>query len=1021
MAVSIGPVIGIKGEKEFRATLKEIIAETQKYSAEMDKLTASFDKNDSALTRNAKKHELLKTEIEKQSKVVEQNTKLRDEAQAKLAKDHTLLEKQKELVSSLSKEYEQEKKKVDELKKALGESDPTVQKATASLEDQKKVLTEETQKLDDMNVAIHRSGEVLETWETKVIQSQAELERLNREFENTKPIKAWAEQFEDWGGKLEEFGDMMTKYVSAPLAALGTYATKAALDFEDGMAKIYTIAIDGTKPMQEMHDELMQLSAETGFGLDDLTEATYQTVSASVDAADAMEFMAQATKLARAGFTTTEKSVDVLTTIMNSYGKETYDAAYISDVLLKTQNDGKLVIDELASSLGIIIPMASNYNVGLEQIAAAYATMTKQGVPAQKATTFLRAVFTELEKESSDVAEILETKTGKSFAQLMKDGNSLSDVLRILYNEVGGDAEQFQRLFGNVRATQAVASLVTDDFKILDYELERVTHSAGQTDKALEVMETTSLKAKRSVAQLKNGAVALGEGILEWAMPAFEKLTNKVKDLTDKFTALSPEAVGIIAKMGAFAVALAPVAKITGVIIKYIAGLVLGTSSLIPIIGLVTAGVIGVATAIATSNQAHIDAIKAEYGLSDAMKDELAELDALKASHDEFRQSMVDKNTATLNEVAYMQELASQYDALVGKNGEVSEANKATADFILGELASALGLEVSQVKALIDENGKLSASIADNIEKYKQEAFAATLKEEIREATQRKVEAERIEADIIDQLAIATENQRRATNEREAAQEAINKAIADGNPVTKEMSDRLADATTAEKLAKDATWELRSGLADAQEQISGASKDIDYYSDRLNNLENESKKTADQIEKDAKRASGAVDTASDDVGVSLSYAASVAYTHGENVARGFAKGISDYAYLSAQAADSMGGSATRRLQNKLAIASPSKVTAEIGKYFVEGFAKPIESSMREIGNLTAQLGEVATEGLAFGSYMPEYGNTYNNKTVSAPIAINLTVNGNVDDPQSFARDIADMLANQLTRESEVFA
>ena len=1021
MAVSIGPVIGIKGEKEFRATLKEIIAETQKYSAEMDKLTASFDKNDSALTRNAKKHELLKTEIEKQSKVVEQNTKLRDEAQAKLAKDYTLLEKQKELVSNLTTKYEDTKKKVEALKNAYGEAHPIVQGANSVLEDQKKVLTEETQKLDDMNVAIHRSGEVLETWETKVIQSQAELERLNREFENTKPIKAWAEQFEDWGGKLEEFGDMMTKYVSAPLAALGTYATKAALDFEDGMAKIYTIAIDGTKPMQEMHDELMQLSAETGFGLDDLTEATYQTVSASVDAADAMEFMAQATKLARAGFTTTEKSVDVLTTIMNSYGKETYDAAYISDVLLKTQNDGKLVIDELASSLGIIIPMASNYNVGLEQIAAAYATMTKQGVPAQKATTFLRAVFTELEKETSDVAEILENKTGKSFAKLMKDGNSLSDVLRILYNEVGGDAEQFQRLFGNVRATQAVASLVTDDFKILDYELERVTHSAGQTDKALEVMETTSLKAKRSVAQLKNGAVALGEGILEWAMPAFEKLTSKVKDLTDKFTALSPEAVGIIAKMGAFAVALAPVAKITGVIIKYIAGLVLGTSSLIPIIGLVTAGVIGVATAIATSNQAHIDAIKAEYGLSDAMKDELAELDALKASHDEFRQSMVDKNTATLNEVAYMQELASQYDALVGKNGEVSEANKATADFILGELASALGLEVSQVKALVDENGKLSASIADNIEKYKQEAFAATLKEEIREATQRKIEAERIEADIIDQLAIATDNQRIATNEREAAQKAINDAVEAGNPVTKEMSDKLADATTKEKLATDAVWDLRAGLAEAQEQIGSASKDVDYYADRLNNLEDESKQTADQIEKDADRAKTATEGAAEGAKNATFGATKEAYNNGANLARGFANGISDYAYLSAGAASAMGANATKLLKTTLHEKSPSKLTAEIGRYFVEGFANPIKESIGDIGRLTTQLGESALNGLAFGSYMPEYGNTYNNKTVSAPVSINLTVNGNVDDPQSFARDIADMLANQLTRESEVFA
>ena len=1020
MAVSIGPVIGIKGEKEFRATLKEIIAETQKYSAEMDKLTASFDKNDSALTRNAKKHELLKTEIEKQSKVVEQNTKLRDEAQAKLAKDYTLLEKQKELVSNLTTKYEDTKKKVEDLKNAYGEANPIVQGANSVLQDQKKVLTEETQKLDDMNVAIHRSGEVLETWETKVIQSEAELERLNREFENTKPIKAWAQQFEDIGGKMEEFGDMMAKYVSAPLAALGTYATKAALDFEDVMAKIYTIAIDGTKPMQEMHDELMQLSAETGFGLDDLTEATYQTVSASVDAADAMEFMAQATKLARAGFTTTEKSVDVLTTIMNSYGKETYDAAYISDVLLKTQNDGKLIIDELANSLGIIIPMASNYNVGLEQIAAAYATMTKQGVPAQKATTFLRAVFTELEKESSDVAEILEEKTGKSFAQLMKDGNNLSDVLRILYNHVGGNAEEFQRLFGNVRATQAVASLVTDDFKILDYELDRVTHSAGQTDKALEVMETTSLKAKRSVAQLKNGAVALGEGILEWAMPAFEKLTNGVKDLTDKFVALSPEAASIIAKMGAFAVAIAPVAKITGVLIKYIAGLVLGTSSLIPIIGLVTAGIIGVATAIATSNQAHIDAIKAEYGLSDAMKDELAELDALKASHDEFRQSMVDKNTATLNEVAYMKDLASQYDALVGKNGEVSESNQAMANVILEELASALGIEVEQVKALIDENGKLSASIEDNIEKYKQEAMVATLKEEIREATHRKVEAERIEADIIDQLSVATENQRRATKEREDAQRAVNEAIEAGNPVTKEMSDKLADATTKEKLAKDAVWELRAGLADAQEQIGDASKSLEYYGDKLNDAQNASKQTADQIEKDAKRASGAVDTASDDVGVSLSHAEQVAYWHGENVARGFAKGISDYAYLSAQAADSMGGSATRRLANTLAVASPSKVTAEIGKYFVEGFAKPIESSMREIGNLTAQLGEVATQGLAMGSYMPEYGNTYN-KSVSAPISINLTVNGSVDDPEAFSRDIANKLIDLIHRDTEVFA
>ena len=54
----------------------------------------------------------------------------------------------------------------------------------------------------------------------------------------------------------------------------------------------------------------------------------------------------------------------------------------------------------------------------------------------------INAMFTELEKGSSNVSKILMEKTGKSFAQLMGEGNSLADVLRILYNSVGNDNEQ---------------------------------------------------------------------------------------------------------------------------------------------------------------------------------------------------------------------------------------------------------------------------------------------------------------------------------------------------------------------------------------------------------------------------------------------------------------------------------------------------------------------------------------------------------------------------------------------------
>ena len=1020
MAISIGPVIGIKGEKEFRATLREIIAETQKYGAEMDRLTASFEKNESALSKNAKQHSLLKTEIEKQTKVVEQNSRLRDEAQRKLEKDHTLLDKQKQLVSDLTTKYEATKKKVDALKDAYGESHPYVQGANSVLEKQKKILTEETQRLDDMNVSIHRSGEVLETWETKVIQSQAELERLNREFERTSPMRAWGEHLQNISEKMVDFGETMSKYITAPLTALGGYAVKAAAEFQEGMAKIYTIAMDQSEPMAKMRKELIQLSNETGFSLNDLAEATYQTVSASVDATEAVDFMTHAVKLARAGFTSTTRAVDILTTVMNSYGKETYDVEYLTDLLLKTQNDGKVIIDQLASSIGVIIPLAANYHVGIEQIAAAYATMTKQGVPAERATTFMRALFTELENQSKDVAEVLKNETGKSFAQLMDQGYSLADVLEILYNKMDKNSESYQQLFKNVRSGQAAASLAADGFSILRTELERMENVTGLTDRALEQLETPTLKAKRAANQLRNTAEDLGSTIIEMALPAFLKVTDGIRKMTDAFIALSPESKQFIVDGIAIAAAIGPVLAVMGKLVGYVGALLAGTAPMIPLIAAVTAGVVGVATAIAVQNHETLEAIKNEWGYTDAMAANRTALEEMQTSHEEFKQSMQDRNTATLNEIGYIQELVTQYDALVGKNGEVSAENKQAADYILGELATALGMEVSQVKTLVDENGKLSKSIQQTIIDYQNEAFAAVMKEELTEATKRKVEAERIEAETLEQLKERTAKANQTARDLADAQRAIKEAQEQGLPVTKEMNDRVWEARNNNQLANDAVMELRETLALAQEETAKASKDVEYYTDQLKKNAEQAQKTADEIDKGAKKAEDSTKKAADGAKNVLWGAAKEAYNSGANVSRGFANGISDYAYLGANAASAMGANATRLLKYTLHEQSPSKVTAEIGKYFVEGFANPIKEGISEMGYLAEKLGESAISGLSMGSYMPETGAVYN-KQITAPISVNLTVNGNVDDPDKFVRDIGDKLADILTRNNEVFA
>lgn len=1031
--VSIGPKIQITGEDSYRLALRRIIQETKSLNSEMDLMVTKFDKNASALDKTTRMHEMYGKQIESSKKQLDEIRNGLDKATQKY--------------EEANKAYDEQTKKIDVLKDAQAKYQAELKKAweTGSdvSEEMSKKIAENQQAIFDAekeaekyNDEVNRSGRVLADWQTSANKAETELEELKKGFSDTSFTKAWGQQFIDVGEQMSDFGDKLTKYVTVPLAGLGTAAVTAAAQFEDGMAKIYTIAVDSSEPMEKMRDDLVQLSNDTGFSLEDLSEATYQAVSASVDAGKAVEFMVDATKLARAGFTTTTKSVDLLTTVINAYGYEAKDAAWISDMLLKTQNDGKTILDELASSMGIIIPMASNYNVGLDQISAAYATMTKQGVKTERATTFLRAVFTELEKESSGVAKILDEKTGKSFAQLMGEGKSLADVLRILYNSVDGDTEAFQRLFGNVRATQAVASLVNDDFKLFDYELGRVQDSVGQTNKALEQMETPSLKAKRAVNQLKNAGVDFGESMIQMALPTFEKMTEGVKKATDAYTGLSDETKEMLIKTGLLIAGIGPAISIFGKLTTFVGKLMTGAVPLLNIIGALTGVYIGVAAAAQAMTEAHNNEIKAQFALSEETRNTITAQQELVQGRQDLIASVEAEKAATEEQIATAQGLIEQYNALIDENGKVKEGNEGLAETILNQLAGALGLEYDQVVGLIEENGKFGASIDETIEKIRQRAEMAAYEELYTDAVKRKTEAEALLEKQEGYLVEAVDKSTQAHKDAQAAYDEMVKAQQTGSSELGYYEQKWRDAVQAESEAKASASELRTSVDETRGLISDTSSDIKTYGDKIaqtagdtadksedagEQIQKSAKETADAVEANAERAADAASDAADDTKSELDSASSSSYTSGEMVMRGFANGMDAFAYLAARAAARAGGAAARSLNNSLSVASPSKLTYETGEFFVKGFANAIKAGIPELQNMAENLGLSASHGLSLGSYLPETGNVYNTKTVSAPVSINLTVNGSVDDPQRFARDISDMLAKELQRETEVFA
>lgn len=178
-------------------------------------------------------------------------------------------------------------------------------------------------------------------------------EELNNAGKKVKGgVQSAGESLSKTGKEISAFGGKMTKAVTLPFVGAGAAAIKMGMDMEAGAVKVSTVA-DMTKiSMDDITSGIKNLSNETGVSTGELNEALYNAISASVDTADAMEFVGDATKLAKAGFADISSTIDILTTIMNSYGLEAREVTRISDVLIQSQNLGKLTVEQLSSSMG---------------------------------------------------------------------------------------------------------------------------------------------------------------------------------------------------------------------------------------------------------------------------------------------------------------------------------------------------------------------------------------------------------------------------------------------------------------------------------------------------------------------------------------------------------------------------------------------------------------------------------------------------------------------------------------------
>lgn len=383
--------------------------------------------------------------------------------------------------------------------------------------------------------------------------------------------------FNKIGKSFDKFGSLAAKSLTVPIAAGTTafaLATKKATDFDNGMREVLTLLPKlSNEGFESLKQETLAFSKELGKVPEEVVPALYQSLSAGVPRENVFEFLKTAGEAAIAGAAELETSVDGLTSVTNAYGTEVLNVNRVSDIMFQTVKLGKTDFTQLSKSLFNVIPTASALGVKFEEIGAGIAVMTAQGTPTSVATTQIRQILVELNKEGTAAAIIFQELTGKTFKDFIAEGGTLQEAFQMMSEAAAKNNKDISSMFSSVEAGNAALALSGNNASKFKDALDQMNNSAGAASLAFKKIDDgparqfEKIKAELSalVIELGNSLLpALNEDLLpvirDKAVPIAEKMIltiiSLIKTFSDLPAPLQAASVGFVSLAAGFGPAL---------------------------------------------------------------------------------------------------------------------------------------------------------------------------------------------------------------------------------------------------------------------------------------------------------------------------------------------------------------------------------------------------------------------------------------------------------------------------------
>lgn len=302
------------------------------------------------------------------------------------------------------------------------------------------------------------------------------------------------------------------------LAAALFTGGKAAAGLETNMRNVNSLLGLSEPAFDALTKQVVNLSTKLPQSAEILSSGLYDIASSGFNGADGLKVLNAAAVAASAGLSTTATAAQVITSVINAYGKSANDAADISDTLFQGVNLGVITFDGLASTLGDVIGAAAAAKIPIDQVTAAIATMTLAGVSAGETGTSLNRVIQSIVQPSDNMAVALKQVGFESgAAALQADG--LKGVMDRLRETTGGNITAMLELFPDIRAARGALALMANDGQNYNRVSAGIVDVTARHGKAQKVLEEQLKSTSAQFKIFENKIIAVGITVGQHVLP----------------------------------------------------------------------------------------------------------------------------------------------------------------------------------------------------------------------------------------------------------------------------------------------------------------------------------------------------------------------------------------------------------------------------------------------------------------------------------------------------------------------